>query len=71
MYGDDSCPSQLQSLAEGPQVAGVEGQRDGKLCSSGEGGTDGKYLPVCICIDNLDTVTCLNYLWYMYVWLHP
>ena len=22
---------------------------DGKLCSSGEGGTDGKDLPVCIC----------------------
>ena len=25
----------------------VEGQMDGKLCSSGKGGTDGKYLPVC------------------------
>ena len=23
---------------------------DGKLCSSGEGGTDGKDLPVCICM---------------------
>ena len=22
---------------------------DGKLCSSGEGGTDGKDLPVCMC----------------------
>ena len=29
LYGDDSCPSQLQSLAEDPQLAGVEGQRDG------------------------------------------
>ena len=47
LYGDDSCSSQLQSLAENLQLAGVEGQRDGKLCSSGEGGTDGKDLPVC------------------------
>ena len=23
---------------------------DGKLCSSGEGGTDGKDLPVCACL---------------------
>ena len=37
LYGDDSCPSQLQSLAEDLQLDGVEGQRDGKLCSSGEG----------------------------------
>ena len=36
LYGDDSCPSQLQSLAEDLQLAGVEGQTDGKLCSSGE-----------------------------------
>ena len=47
LYGDDSCPSQLQSLAEDLQLAGVEGQR---LCSSGEGGTDSKDLPVCICM---------------------
>ena len=33
---DDSCPSQLQSLAEDLQQAGVEGQTDGKLCSSGK-----------------------------------
>ena len=33
LYGDDSCPSQLQSLAEDMHLAGVEGQRDGKLCS--------------------------------------
>ena len=49
--GDDSCPSQLQSLAEDLQLAGVEGQRDGRLCSSGEGGTDGKmclYVYVCV-----------------------
>ena len=40
------------------QLAGVEGLMDGKLhvCSSGEGGTDGKDLPVCM---------------YMYVWLYP
>ena len=50
MYGDDSCPSQLQSLAEDLQLAGVEGQMDGKLSSSGEGGTDGKDLPVCACV---------------------
>ena len=36
LYGDDSCPSQLQSLAEDLQPAGFEGQMDGKLCSSGE-----------------------------------
>ena len=48
LYGDDSCTSQLQSLAEDLQLAGVEGQMDGKLCSSGEAGTDGKDLPVCI-----------------------
>ena len=50
LYGDDSCPSQLQSLAEDLQLAGVEGQMDGKLCSSVEGGTDGKDLPVCTCV---------------------
>ena len=44
LYGEDSCPSQLQSLAADLQLAGVEGQNDGKLCSSGEGGTDGKDL---------------------------
>ena len=49
-YGDDSCPSQLQSLAEDLQLAGVEGQMDGKLCSSCEGGTDGKDLSVCTCM---------------------
>ena len=48
LNGDDSCPSQLQSLAEDLQLAGVEGQMDGKLCSSGEGGTDGKDLHVCV-----------------------
>ena len=42
LYGDDSCPSQLQSLAEDLQLAGVEGQMDGKLCSSDEGGTDAR-----------------------------
>ena len=31
-------------------LAGVEGQTDVKLCSSGEGGTDGKDLPVCTCM---------------------
>ena len=50
LYGDDSCPSQLQSLPEDLQLTGVEGQTEGKLCSSGEGGTDGKDLPVCTCI---------------------
>ena len=48
LYGDDSCPSQLQSLAEDLQLAGVEGQMDGKF--SGEGGTDGKDLSVCACV---------------------
>ena len=47
LYGDDSCPtSQLQCLAEDLQLTGVEWQTDGKLCSSGEGGTDGKDLLV-------------------------
>ena len=52
LYSDDSCPSQLQSLAEDLQLAGVEGQTDGKLCSSGEAGTDGKELPgyTCTCM---------------------
>ena len=50
LYGDDLCPSQLQSLAEDLQLAGVEGQMDGKLCSSGEGGTDGKDLSLCACV---------------------
>ena len=50
LYGDDSCPSQLQSLAEDLQLAGVEGQIDGKFCSSGEGGTDGKVLSLCACV---------------------
>ena len=41
LYGDDSCPiaSQLQSLVEDLQLAEVG---DGKVCSSGEEGTDGK-----------------------------
>ena len=47
LYSDDLCPSQLQSLAEDLQLAGVEGQLDGKLCSSGEGGRDVKDLPLC------------------------
>ena len=50
LYRDDSCPSQLQFFAEDLQLAGVEGQMDGKLCSSGEGGTDGKDLSVCACV---------------------
>ena len=51
LYADDSCPSQLQSLAENLQLAGVEGQMDGKLCSSGEGGTDGKdFVFMCMCV---------------------
>ena len=50
LYGDDSCPSQLQSLTEDLQLAGVEGQMDGKLRSSGEEGTDGMDFPVCICM---------------------
>ena len=37
---------QLQSLAEDLQLAGVEWQMDGKLCSSGDGGRDGRDLPV-------------------------
>ena len=50
LYSDDLFPSQLQSLAEDLQLAGVERQLDGKLCSSGEGGTDGKDLPVCVAL---------------------
>ena len=42
------CLSQLQSLAEDMQLAGLEGQMVGKLCSSGEGGRDGKDLPICV-----------------------
>ena len=43
-------PSQLQSLAEDLQLAGVVGQMDGTLCSSGEGGTDGNNLPMHTCM---------------------
>ena len=43
LYGDDLCPSQLQSLAEDLQLAGVEGQTDGKLSSSGEEDTLGGF----------------------------
>ena len=50
LYGDDSCPSQFQSLAEDLQLVGVEGERDGNLCSSGERGTDGKDLSLCVCV---------------------
>ena len=50
LYVDDSCPSQLQSLAEDLQLAEVEGQMDGKLRPSGEGRTDGKDLPPCMCM---------------------
>ena len=28
----------------------LRGKMDGKVCSSGEGGTDGKDLPVCACV---------------------
>ena len=48
LYGDDSCTSQLQSLVEDLQLAGVEGQMDGKLCSSGEGGT--AFVCMCMCV---------------------
>ena len=44
IHGDDLYPSQRQSLAEGMQLAAVE--LGGQVCSSGEGGTDGKGLPV-------------------------
>ena len=50
LYGDNSCPSQLQSMAEDLQLAGVEKQMDGKLCSSGEGRTDSKDFPACTCM---------------------
>ena len=40
VYGDDSCPSQLQSLAEDLQLTGVEGQT-GQMV---------KNLPVCTCM---------------------
>ena len=46
-YGDDLGPSQLQSLGEDLQLAGVEGQM---FCSSGEGGTDGKDLSLNVCV---------------------
>ena len=39
-----------QSLAEDLQLAGVEGQTNGKLCSLGEGGIDSKDLPVRACM---------------------
>ena len=48
MYGDDLCPRQIQSLAGGLQLAGVEGQTDGKLCSSGD----------------LAELTAWKYVWY-------
>ena len=48
LYGDDSYP---KSMAEDLQLAGVEEQTDGKLCSSGEGGRDGRiYLCVHVCV---------------------
>ena len=47
IYGDDSCP---KSMAEDLQLAGVEEQTDGKLCSSGEGGRDGNDMPVRTCM---------------------
>ena len=51
MCGADLCPSQLQSLTEDLQLAGMELRaKFYKLCSSGEGGTDGKDLPVCTCM---------------------
>ena len=37
----------LHSMADDLHLAGVEGQMNGKLHSSGEGETDGKDLPVC------------------------
>ena len=37
-------------MTEDLQLTGVEGQKDGKLCSSGEGGTNGKDLPVHTCM---------------------
>ena len=44
LYGNDSCPSELQ-------LTGIEGQMDGKLCSSGEGGTESKDLPrIYVCV---------------------
>ena len=47
LYGDDSCPSQLQSLAEDLQLAGVEGKG---MVSYVPRGTGGKDLSVCACV---------------------
>ena len=65
-YGDDSCPSQLQSLAEDLQLAGVEGKMDGNLCSSGEGGTDGKD---CLCVHVCVALAMIVGAWSMAVML--
>ena len=41
IYGEDSCPGQLQSSAGDLQLSGGNGQRVGKFCSSaGKGRTD-------------------------------
>ena len=50
LYVDDSYPCQLQPLAEELQLAGVEGQMDGNLCSSGEGGMVRICLYVHVCV---------------------
>ena len=60
LYSDDLCPGQLQSLAE------VEGQMECKLCSSGEGGIDGKCMYMymcgsahdCGCVVNSSNASC-------------
>ena len=48
LYGDDSCPSQLHSLAEDLQLAGVEGQMESKLCSSAKDGKVCLHVYVCV-----------------------
>lgn len=50
LYGEDSCPGQVQSSAGHLQSTGIEGQMDGKLCSLGKGETQGNVLLVCTCV---------------------
>ena len=60
IYKNCTVMTRASILAKDLQLAGVEGQTDGKLCSSGEVGTDGKNLPLsadCNCYSLLAIAT--------------
>ena len=63
LYGDDSCPSHLQSqssVGDLGGVTGVDGQRSGKLDKQGKSVNLNVHFVICVCM-------CV----FLCVWLRP